>query len=173
MTSCSDRSPVELRTATPEDWAFVRHSWRNSLVDVQLAAAGLDSDAVKESQRACGCREECADCAARWALRRVLRSHLEARHNVRADKALRRLSCVVATVPDNPAEVVGYVLVEARKDEPPAVHWAYTKHLLRRVGVGTTLLAAVQAQGGRYTTHTRAGARLAQRFGLRFTPEDS
>lgn len=165
-----ERSPVELRAATPEDWTFVRHSWRASLVDVQLAAAGLDADELRRAREECGCEAECEACARRWSLRDALRKHLEVRHNLRADKAAKRLSCVVAVAPDAPDEVVGYVLLESGRE--PVVHWAYTKHRLRRLGVGTLLLSAARAQGARCTNHTRAGARLAARFGLRFTPEE-
>lgn len=171
LSAPEPRLPLLVRQATAADWPFIRHSWRTSSLDCALAPMGLDKETLRRCSACRGETRECAACDGLWALRRKAEERYVAHHNRLTEALEPRAQCVVVAAEDNPGELLGYVVAE-RREGAPLVHWLYVKHRLRRLGVGALLLAAVKAQGGRYTTHTRAGARLVARFGLRFTPEE-
>lgn len=171
-------SLFRLRQSVPEDWPLIRDSWRKSSKDVTLAAMGMSKDAVRNRLRArCPCKgdnAECASCAAVWATRREVKSHIQDEHNRTTERLEKRCSVIVAAADDNPREVFGYVLFE-KTDAGPLIHWVYVKHGYRRVGLATQLIAASLGPNGavgrgRYTVHAPAADRLVEAFGLRFTP---
>lgn len=147
--------PVMLREGTPADWPFVLDSWRRSYLDSLAPFLGLEDGAPEE-------------------LRAAFSQRFREAHQMRASRALQRGSLVVATAPDDPDVIVGWVAFEG-PETARVVHYVYVKRgeggTFRRAGLGGLLMDAARAHGCRYTHHTRAGQRLAYRYGARYAPE--
>ena len=72
------------------------------------------------------------------------------------DRCLARASTLVAVHPDDPNAVIGYLCHELVKGAL-VVHWAYTKRLFRRRGIGRLLLETAQpGAAGRPVLFTQA-----------------
>lgn len=149
---------VKLRDAVPGDLPFLVDSWRSSATDKALGSLGIPEGALDVDVE-----------------QRVL-EQLVAVHDKRVRQALAVSQVAVAVEAEHPTRIIGYAVAELRprgRREPggPVVHWVYVKHPFRRMGVARALLDLMGAHGARYTHHTRAGARLAERLGARYSPE--
>ncbi len=90
------------------------------------------------------------------------------------EKVLRLLgrsavSVLVACNPEDASQVFAYAASE-RRGGILVLHYLYTKHAFRRMGIGTLLLRRLEALGCHYTHRTPAGERLARRFSAHFNP---
>lgn len=88
------------------------------------------------------------------------------------EKVLRLLGRSVVTIACNPedfSQVFGYAVSEKR-GPILVLHYLYTKHAFRRMGIGTLLLRQLEAMGCHYTHRTPAGESLARRFSAHFNP---
>jgi len=148
MTPLARHGPLLLVHAGPEVHGFVVDTWCKSYEPAACAMAGLPKPESLPP-----------------GFRRLLCAGLYAR--VKA--TLGRARVLAAVAEEAPAVVLGYVVCE----EAPAgtvVHYVYVGATVRRQGVAAALLEACSARGGAYTHHTSAGAPLARRFGLVFSP---
>lgn len=96
----------------------------------------------------------------------------------RIKATLARSRVLAAVHSDQPDSIVGCIVYECRKDGP-VIHYVYVDHPVRRFGLASAMLTALARtcpdanKGARYTHHTPAGAKLARRFNLSFTPEEA
>lgn len=105
--------------------------------------------------------------------RKMVCSHLHAR----ITDVLKRSEVLAAVDPSQPGSVLGCIVYE-RSSKGPVIHYVYVDHPVRRFGLASAMLAALarscpEGLGARYTHHTPAGAKLARRFNLTFSPEEA
>jgi GNAT superfamily N-acetyltransferase len=89
--------------------------------------------------------------------RRITDTVFYANHHDVADALLRRCRVTVATLKNDDAEILGYLVWEAPAEgRPHVLHWCYVKKPFRRMGVGRALVEATGAPkdlDGCYITH--------------------
>jgi GNAT superfamily N-acetyltransferase len=108
---------------------------------------------------------------------RVVGERYAQSHHARAMAILKRGCVLLAVDAEYPEEIAAYAVLERVSSVPAMppvagiVHWVYVKEAMRRHGLARLLLDTVNARGACYTFHTRAGARLVERYSARFTPE--
>lgn len=89
-------------------------------------------------------------------------------HHDLIEALIQRSSCVVACDSEDPDQILGFAIVEQRRDLKIA-HYVYVKQPYRRIGVATTLLGVFGDID--FSSHfTRSADKLARNVGAVFNP---
>lgn len=67
------------------------------------------------------------------------------------------------------SQILGYIVHEV-VDNVPVLHYAYTKHSFRGLGVQKQLKAEAALNSGFYTHHTSSATKLAKSWNLVYNP---
>ena len=96
-------------------------------------------------------------------------TYFAAQHR-RIARLLQTSNVIVAVLPDAPAVIVGYAVVEVR-GTTAVIHWAHVKGSWQRLGVARRMLEGLDASRCVFTHLTKSAAGLMRRFpGLTFNP---
>lgn len=70
----------------------------------------------------------------------------------------RGAKCTLAVNPDNPAQILGFLVTEKTSKEEDVVHYLFVKDIYRRRGVSKALLAeeGIKPDGSAFYTHRTA-----------------
>lgn len=124
---------LALRPATPADANLIRHDWF-------LSYRNNGSKDVSE-----------------------LRPDVYNQQNILIEQLLAECPPIVATFPQVPDEIVGWVCRDLKR---PIIHFVYVKYDYRRTGIGSALVAGAN----QHTHKTRAGELLFRPLGNTFNP---
>lgn len=89
----------------------------------------------------------------------------------RVTRALARSQVVVACNPEEPGQIFGWICFE-RSGLGTVIHYVYTKHVFRRMGVATALFSAANPSGGPVTVTStgRLFEDLRAKYSLTYDP---